>query len=87
MVEGASPQAAEDLTALMVLSLPVEEDDLRNYAQGLVRSLVRRDLEQQARVLQARLARLDSYSPESTETLEKLWSVERRRRAHMNTDE
>ena len=87
LVEGASPQAAEDLTALMVLSLPVEEDDLRNYAQGLVRSLVRRDLEQQARVLQARLARLDSSSPESTETLEKLWSVERRRRAYMNMEE
>ena len=87
LVDGASPQVAEDLTALMVMSLPVEEDDLRDYAQGLVRSLVRRDLEQQGRILQARLARLDSSSPESTETLEKLWAVERRRRAYMSMEE
>lgn len=87
LVDGASPQVAEDLTALMVMSLPVEEDDLREYAQGLVRSLVRRDLEQQGRILQARLARLDSSSPESTETLEQLWAVERRRRAYMSMEE
>ncbi|WP_099332163.1 DNA primase [Actinomyces minihominis] len=83
----AEPQVADDLIALMVLTLPVEEENQREYAQGLVRSLVIRELERQTRTLQSRLARLDSASPEAMQAFEDLWGIERRRRTYLQMDE
>ncbi len=87
MLAEAQPQTREDLVALMVLSLPVDAGDVREYSQGLVRALVRQDLEAQARVLQARLARLDPSSAESQEAARDLWTVEQRRRSYLDGED
>lgn len=87
MLEGADPQVAADLTALMVMSLPVEEADVRDYAQGMVRSLVIEDLQGRSRILQARLSRLDPSSDTARDTAAQLWDLERRRRAYLEATE
>lgn len=86
LLEGAPPQVAEDLTALMVMSLPVEEEDLREYAQGMVRSLVVQDLAKKAGILQARLSRLDPSSVQAQEASAELWALERRRRSYLEPE-
>lgn len=87
LVDTASPQVAEDLTALMVLSLPVDEGAQRDYAQGLVRALVRGNLEERMRILQAHLSRLDVHSGDYREVEAELWEVGKARRSYMSTGE
>lgn len=87
LVEAASPQVAEDLRALMVLSLPVEEEDQRDYSQGLVRALVRRELQAAAQSLRAQMARLDADSEEFLEVSRRHWEVQQRLRLYSNMDD
>lgn len=87
LVEAASPQVAEDLRALMVLSLPVEEQNQRDYSQGLVRALVRRELQGAAQSLRAQMARLDADSEQFLEVSRRHWDVQQRLRLYSNTDE
>lgn len=83
LLADAAPQVAEDLTALMVMSLPVDESDVRDYAQGMVRALVVRDLGKRAGVLQARLSRLEPSSEAAREAATQLWELEQRRRSYL----
>lgn len=87
LVEAASPQVAEDLRALMVLSLPVEEENQRDYSQGLVRALVRRELQGAAQSLRAQMARLDADSEQFLEVSRKHWDVQQRLRLYSNMDD
>lgn len=87
LVESASPQVAEDLRALMVLSLPVEESDQRDYAQGLIKALVRRELEAAGQALRAQMARLDATSEQFAEVSRRHWQVQQRLRMYMQTED
>ncbi len=87
LVESASPQVAEDLRALMVLSLPVEESDQRDYAQGLIKALVRRELEAAGQALRAQMARLDPASEQFIEVSRRHWDVQQRLRMYLQTDD
>ncbi len=87
LIESAPAQIAEDITALLVMSLPVEEENQRDYAVGMVRSLVRRQLSNRVRELQIRIGRMDPESAEFAEVSRQLWEAEKRRQAYMHADE
>lgn len=78
----ADPAVEEHITGLLVAPLPVEQEGARDYAQGIVRALVRRDLTRRAANLQAALRRADEGSPEYTQAFTELMDIERRRRGY-----
>ena len=80
--ESSGPGLEERMTGLMVASLPVAESGARDYSQGIVRALVRNDLERRAHNLQASLNRTDETSPEYREAFRELMEIEQRRRAY-----
>lgn len=82
MRESSGPGLEERMTGLMVASLPVAESGARDYSQGIVRALVRNDLERRAHNLQASLNRTDETSPEYREAFRELMEIEQRRRAY-----
>lgn len=82
LVDGLDQATQDQVTALMVTPLPVDDEGaVRDYAQGVVRALVRRDLLRQANGLQAKLRRTEPDSKEYSEAFTQLLELDARRRA------
>ena len=80
--ESADPAVAEQITGFLVTPLPVEQGGVRDYAQGIVRALVRRDLNRKAANLQAALRRAEEGSEEYTRAFRELMEIENKRREY-----
>ncbi len=80
ILDGLDDQTAVAVTSLLVQPLPIDDQDPHDYTQGVVRSLVRRDLLRKASVLQARLARAIPDSDEYRDAFAALMEVEAARR-------
>lgn len=85
LVEGLDQATKDQVTALAVTPLPVDEQDrgaVRDYAQGIIRALVRRDLLRQASNLQARIQRTDPDSDEYQQAFRELMEIDTKRRQY-----
>ncbi|WRS29404.1 DNA primase [Actinomycetaceae bacterium MB13-C1-2] len=85
LLDGLDQSARDQVTALVLTDLPVNEGEqgaVRDYAQGIVRSLVRRDLLRQASNLQAQLRRSEPESDEYKQAFIQLIDIDKKRRSY-----
>lgn len=85
LLDGLDQRARDQVTSLVLTDLPVNEAEpgaVRDYAQGIVRSLVRRDLLRQASNLQAQLRRSEPESEEYRQAFVQLIDIDKKRRAY-----
>lgn len=86
VVDGEADAISEEIMALLLMPLPIDEAaDQRSYAQGIIRALIRRDLEQRTASLQARLRRTAPGTEEYEQAFAALLGVEKKRRIYLDS--
>lgn len=78
---GSDTVVAEAITHIAVEPLPCEENEARDFALGVMKSLVRRGLTRETASLRRQLRRMDSEDPAYEETFARIVELDAKRRA------